>query len=225
MTELKHFKQAQKDLLKAEQLAEEINRLALLLGATPAGLNTTNAQRSVAKAVEELVAAREQAEELGYSSLARALMALGQKKPELRLPDWARIAPAHWVVETGVQKVEHWKNGNIITTHYKVKEVTGIQAQRQLDRLKPYLSEVLESLNWEPAEVENVKEAFLTQSHREFEDGLLNFLRGDTSEEQVEETNQVDPELEAKLEELRTTSQELGEEFDEEATRALLTKV
>jgi len=224
MTELKHFKQAQKDLLKAEQLAEEINRLALLLGVTPAGLNTTNAQRSVAKAVEELVAAREQAEELGYSSLAFALMALGQKKPELRLPDWARFAPAHWVVETGVQNVEHWKNGGRVTTHYKVKEVTAIQAQRQLDRLKPYLSEVLEKLDWDPAEVENVKEAFLTQRHREFEEGLLNFLRGDRTGEQVEETSQTDHELEAKLEELRTTSQELGKEFDEEATRALLTK-
>jgi hypothetical protein len=225
MTELKHFKQAQKDLFKAEQLAEEINRLALLLGATPAGLNTTNAQRSVAKAVEELVEAREQAKELGYSSLAFALMALGQKKPELQLPDWAHYAPAHWVVETGVQHVEHWKNGKLVTTHYKDKEVTAIQAQRQLDRLKPYLSEVLEKLDWDPAEVENVKEVFLTQSHKEFEDGLLNFLRSATSEDQVEETSQTDPELEAKLEELRTTSQELGEEFDEEATRALLAKV
>ena len=224
MTEPKHYRQAFKDLEKAENLAEELNRLALLLGVSPDGLNTPNAQRAVTKAVVELVEARQQAKDNGYSSLAVALKALGQKTPEPELPEWARFAPAHWVVKTGVQHVEHWKHGNIVKTHYKVKEVTAIQAQRQLDRLKPYLSEVLEKLDWEPAEVENVKEAFLTQSHREFEDSLLNFLRGDTSEDQVEETSQTDPEMEANLEELRTTSQELGEKFDEEATRALLTK-
>ena len=87
---------------------------------------------------------------------------------------------------------------------------------------------MLDELEDRPYQQENVKEALMTLSHNDFSDRLFSFLRrdeeGDDDEEVTENTfSQADPELEAKLEELRASSQELGEEFDEEATRALLT--
>lgn len=226
MAEHKHYRQAFKDLEKAENLAEELNRLALLLGTRPDGLNTANAQRAVSKAVEELVEARQQAEDNGYRSLAVALKALGQKTPDLQLPLWAQFAPAHWINETSLEIVEHWRKSKL----YKKKAVTPIQAQKQLDGVKKWIKLVLDELEGRPDQQENVKEAFMSLSYEDFFDRLLSFLRDDPDEEDEEEevtentVSQADPELEAKLEELRTTSQELGEEFDEEATRALLTK-
>lgn len=226
MTELKHFKQAYKDLLKAEQIAEDINRLALLLGAKPDGLNVTNSQRAVAKAVEEHVAARDQAKSLGYASLAFALMALGQKKPVPQLPDWATIFPNHWVMETGLEKTTGWKNGLRVENLYKAKAVTALQAQRKLDRIKPTLLQVLEELNWDPAQVDEVKDAFLTLSAEKFQEELFDFLRNKATGEEEEggeaTATQAETELEAKVEDLRIAAAETGEDFDEDAARCLL---
>jgi hypothetical protein len=86
---------------------------------------------------------------------------------------------------------------------------------------------VLDELEDCPDQQENVKEALMTLSHDDFSNRLFSFLRCDEEgDDEVVMENTVshpDPELEAKLEELRASSQELGEEFDEEATRALLT--
>lgn len=221
MTQSKHYRQALKDLEKAENLAEETNRLALLLGARADGLNVTNAQRTVSKAVEEFVEARQQAKDNGYASLAFALKALGQKTPALRLPEWAQYAPAHWSNETELEHVEHWRKSKL----YKVKAVTPLQAQKQLDSLKPTLKLVLDELDWDPAQLEDVKKALLTLTYKDFQEELFSFLRRTTEEpdevDEAEETtaNQQDPELEASLEELRQT---LGDEFDEDAARCVL---
>jgi len=229
VTEPKHYRQAFKDLEKAENLAEELNRLALLLGVSPGGLNTPNAQRAVSKAVVELVEARQQAKDNGYSSLAVALKALGQKTPDLQLPLWAQFAPAHWTKEASVETIYYWKNGRRVYAPKRNPAVTAVQAQRQLDGVKKWIKLVLDELEGRPDQQENVKEAFMTLSYEDFFDRLLSFLRDDPYEEDEEEevtentVSQADPELEAKLEELRASSQELGEEFDEEATRALLT--
>jgi multidrug efflux pump subunit AcrA (membrane-fusion protein) len=225
MTEPKHYRQAFKDLEKAENLAEELNRLALLLGTRRDGLNTANAQRAVSKAVEELVEARQQAEDNGYRSLAVALKALGQKTPELELPQWAQFAPAHWSNETTLETVEHWRKSKL----YKVKAVTPLQAQRQLDRLKPTIKLVLDELYWDPEEMEEVKKALMKLDYTDFQQELFGFLRRvteagedeETEEATTETSNEPNPELEASLEEMR---QALGEEFDEEAARALLVK-
>ena len=218
MTQAKHYKQALKDLERAENLAEETNRLALLLGAREDGLNVTNAQRTVSKAVEEFVEARQQAKDNGYASLAFALKALGQKTPALRLPEWAQYAPAHWSNETELEHVEHWRKSKL----YKVKAVTPLQAQKQLDSLKPTLKLVLDELDWDPAQLEDVKKALLTLTYKDFQEELFSFLRRTTEEpDEAKETtaNQQDPELEASLEELRQT---LGDEFDEDAARCVL---
>ena len=225
MTEPKHYRQAFKDLEKAENLAEELNRLALLLGTRPDGLNTANAQRAVSKAVEELVEARQQAEDNGYRSLATALKALGQKTPDLQLPEWARFAPAHWSNETELEWVEHWKKSKL----YKKKAVTPLQAQHQLNRLKPTIKLVLDELDWDPEQMEEVKKALMTLGYKDFQHELYDFLRRVTQEGDDDEVNeetaaeQPDLELEAKVEELRAESEKLGLEFDEEVARALLT--
>ena len=223
MTEPKHYRQAFKDLEKAENLAEEVNRLALLLGTRPDGLNTANAQRAVSKAVEELVEARQQAEDNGYRSLAVALKALGQKTPDLQLPEWARFAPAHWSNETELEFVEHWKKSKL----FKKKAVTPLQAQHQLNRLKPTIKHVLDELDWDPEQMEEVKKALMTLGYKDFQHELYDFLRRvtqagedeETEEATTETSNEADPELEASLEEMR---QALGDEFDEEVARALL---
>ena len=225
MTEPKHYRQAFKDLEKAENLAEEVNRLALLLGTRPDGLNTANAQRAVSKAVEELVEARQQAEDNGYRSLAVALKALGQKTPDLQLPEWARFAPAHWTKEASVETIYYWKNGRRVDAPERKAAVTPVQAQRQLDRLKPTLKTVLDELEDRPDQQENVKEALMTLSYDVFQERVFSFLRGEHVDEEGEEettAEQPDLELEAKVEELRAESEKLGLEFDEEVARALL---
>ena len=228
MTEPKHYRQAFKDLEKAENLAEELNRLALLLGVSPDGLNTPNAQRAISKAVVELVEAKQQAKDNGYSSLAVALKALGQKTPDLQLPLWAQFAPAHWTKEASVETIYYWKNGRRVEAPKRNPAVTAVQAQKQLDGIKKRIKLVLDELEGHPDERENVKEALMTLSYDDFSNRLFSFLRCDEEgDDEVVMENTVshpDPELEAKLEELRASSQELGEEFDEEATRALLTK-
>jgi hypothetical protein len=222
VTKPKHYRQAFKDLEKAENLAEETNRLGLLLGVRTDGLNTTNAQRAVSKAVEELVEARQQAKDNGYASLAFALKALGQKTPELQLPEWAQFAPAHWSNETELEYVQHWQKSKL----YKVKAVTPLQAQRQLDRLKPTLKLVLDELDWDPVELELFRRALNTESYLDFQDSLFDFLRSlaeDTEEATTETSNKL-LEFEAKLEELRVESEKLGLEFDEEEAWSLLVK-
>ena len=221
MTEPKHYRQAFKDLEKAENLAEELNRLALLLGTRRDGLNTANAQRAVSKAVLELVEARQQAKDNGYASLAVALKALGQKTPELELPEWALWAPAHWINETELERVEHWRK----TKLYKKKAVTAVQAQKQLEGLQKRIKLVLDELEDRPDQQENVRAALMTLSYEDFSKELLRFLRGDPDEEAEEEettAEQPDLELEAKVEELRAEHKTLGLEFDEEAARAAL---
>lgn len=224
MTEPKHYRQAFKDLEKAENLAEETNRLGLLLGVRTDGLNTTNAQRAVSKAVEELVEARQQAKDNGYASLAFALKALGQKTPEVQLPEWAQYAPPHWSNETELERTDY---SLFKTRYYKVKAVTPLQAQRQLDRLKPTLKLVLDELGWDPEELEKVKRALNTKSYSDFQESLFDFLRSlteDTEKATTETSNEVELEFEAELEELRAESEKLGLEFDEEAALSLLVK-
>lgn len=215
---------AEHELKKNEAYNQETKRLALLLGTRPDGLNTANAIRTVSKAVEELVEARQQAEDNGYRSLAIALKALGQKTPDLQLPEWALFAPAHWTVESGVEKVQHVKNSRTVDSTYKVRGVTPLQAQKQLDRLKPTIKLVLDELDWDPEQIEAVKKALTTMGYTDFQQELFSFLRRVTEMGEGAETetsNEADPELEASLEELR---QALGDEFDEEAARALLVK-
>jgi hypothetical protein len=214
---------AELELKKNEGYNQETNRLGLLLGVSPDGLNTPNAQRAVSKAVLELVEARQQAKDNGYSSLAFALKALGQKTPDLQLPEWALYAPSHWTVEPGVEKVQHVKNSRTVDSTYKVKGVTALQAQHQLNRLKPTIKLVLDELNWDPEETVKVKDALTTLSYTDFQQELFGFLRRVTEkgeDEAVTETgNEADPELEASLEEMR---QALGDEFDEDAARTYL---
>ena len=222
MTQTKHYKQASKDLERADNIAEEMIRLGLMLGVKPGGLNPVNAQRAVSKAVEELVEARETANNNGYDSLGFALKALGQKTPEIQLPDWVQWAPAHWIVEASVETISYWKNGRRVDAPKRKSAVTALQAQKQLDRLKPTIKLVFDELDWKPEELDKVKKAFLTLTFADFQEALFGFLRSDGDEnEDTEEvtTGQKDPELEARLEELK---QSLGVEFDEDAARCLL---
>jgi len=212
---------AELELRKNEGYNQETNRLGLLLGVSPDGLNTPNAQRAVSKAVLELVEARQQAKDNGYASLAVALKALGQKTPELQLPEWALFAPAHWSNETELEHVEHWRKSKL----YKKKAVTPLQAQHQLDRLKPTLKTVLDELEGRPDQQENVRDCLTKLSYTDFQERLFSFLRGEHDDEEVKEettAEQPDLELEAKVEELRAESEKLGLEFDEDATRAYL---
>jgi hypothetical protein len=182
MTEPKHYRQGYKDLDRAEKLADEVTRLGLLLGLRADGLNPANAQRAVSKAVEELLAAQQQAKENGYASLAFALKALGQKKQDLNLPEWAEVFPEHWAHGTETKRVQDgykWKT-------YKVPAVTPLQAQKRLDKLKPTLATVLEELDWNPAEVAKVETAFKTKTYDVFVELLFNFLRGEGEGEEVE---------------------------------------
>ena len=229
MTEVRYYRQAQKDLEKAERLAEEVAELAALLGANADGPNAYNASKAVAKAVRRLLSLEQEAQRLGYKSTALALKALSQVKPAVELPEDFRYYPAHWVREAGVERVEAWKNGRRVDRNYKVTAVTPLQAQGRLDRLAPVLAEVLKEVESRDNRAEllaEVVDAFNTRSYEGFVEQCFDFLRGETpcdDENEVEEVVEAaDDKLEQQLEELRRLAAETGNPFDEEATRCLL---
>jgi hypothetical protein len=229
VTEVRHYKQALKDLEKAERLAEELTELATLLGVKADGPNAYNASKAVAKAVRGLLTLEEEAQRLGYKSPALALKALSQVKPAVELPEVFRYYPAHWVREAGVERVEVWKNGKRVDRNYKVTAVTPLQAQGRLDRLVPVLAEVLkegESLDNHAQLSAEVVDAFNTRSYEDFVEQCFDFLRGETPYDDENEVEKVveatDDKLEQQLEVLRRLAAETGHPFDEEATGCLL---
>ena len=220
----------------ADDLEKENERLrewqATLLELT--GTSRPDHVLSVVQTTAERLAEREAdlqelCEAAGVShkgNLLQKLRALGQKKPELQLPDWATFFPNHWVMETALEKTTGWKNGLRVENLYKAKAVTALQAQRKLDRIKPTLLQVLEELNWDPAQVDEVKDAFLTLSAEKFQEALFDFLRNKATGEEEDggeaTATQAETELEAKVEDLRIAAAETGEDFDEDAARCLL---
>lgn len=218
-----HLKNAFKELETVERHLEELTQLAIELGANQNGLNTYNTVKHLQAVGKELLDARKTAEANGYATLAFALKALGQKTPDIQLPEWALYAPAHWSNEASIETIYYWKNGRKIDAPKRKQAVTPLQAQRQLDRLKPTIKLVLDELYWDPEEMEEVKEALMTLGYTDFQQRLFGFLRQLTEAGEVEDaeevSNEPDPELEASLEEMR---QALGDEFDEDAVRCLL---
>ena len=229
MTEPRHYKKALSDLEKAERLAEEVTDLATQLGVKADGSNIYNASKAVAKAVGELLNLEQEAQRLGYKSVALALKALSQVKPAVELPEVFRYYPTHWVHEAGVERLQVWKDGKRVDRNYRVTAVTPLQAQRKLERLAPVLAAVLreaELLENREEFLTEVVDCFKNQPYDEFADLCYRFLRCDSSDDEESEVEQVveatPDKLEEQLEVVRRLAAETGESFDEEASRCLL---
>jgi hypothetical protein len=193
MTKQKHLAATFKQLERVESNLEALTQLALELGANPVGLHSDNAVKAVLAAGNELLAARAQAEGLGYKSLALALKALSQTKTADELPEVFRYYPEHWVREAGVERVTVWNNGKSSDRNYKVTSVTPLMAQRNLKRLAPVLADVIEEAKTREnpeGELAEVVESFNTDTYEEFAENCFRFLRGRTP---------VDAENEAKV--------------------------
>jgi hypothetical protein len=151
--------------------------LAKKLGIKDDGLNVDNALKSVSRAIDQYVECGELVLQNGYSSLAFALKALGQKKLQKQFPDWCSVYPDHWLQEMELRKEEAWANGRSVARLYKVPEVTHWRTQKNLDSLKPVLLRVFNELDWNPIQLEEVRKAYNSKSYHDFQHKLYDFLR------------------------------------------------
>lgn len=187
----KAFKEAYE---QASRLEESLYSLATKAGASDSGLNHTNAERAVDKALSRLNSYEERAKDLGYTSLGKLLEGVGKTK-QTRLPDLYDTVPPDWVQPARLERV---RNGLKERT-YKVPAVTPKQAQANLKSLRPVLEELYEAWEWEKNPTDDafkaVEDAFVNKPYLTFyrlvQESLFEAKTGlqveDEGEEVVEE--------------------------------------
>jgi hypothetical protein len=119
-----------------------------------------------ATAVEARLAAfaefERKSKELGYTSLAVALKAVGQQK-KTNLPPLYNVAPTQWVQAATLKRVREGLKERV----YKVPEVTPARAQTLLKTVRPLLEQLYEL--WEDeADRAKVEEAYKTLDYDSF---------------------------------------------------------
>ncbi len=134
-----HYREGFKALEQAASVAQSLCEEAIKLGASPTGLNPTNALKAVIKAAHRGLTVDKTARELGYTSVEVALKALGQRK-KTRLPALYDVAPPQWVQPARLERV---RNGLRERT-YKVPAVGPKQAQALLKGVRPLLEQLYE---------------------------------------------------------------------------------
>jgi hypothetical protein len=172
-----------KSLEKIAAYAENLKELAVLAGAKANNLSYHNAMLACEKALNEFINYKKEAEELG-TSLANVLKSYKMShKSSDPVPSEMRYAPPHWISEASVETVKVWKNSKLIDKVYKTREVTAATAQRLRAGLQPQvlsLFTLLEEQNWEEADKDlyrnQVIEAYMTESYREFSEKLIDAL-------------------------------------------------
>jgi len=183
-----HYAAGFKALEQAARHAETLTQVAIELGVPQAGLNVDNAVKSVTKAARAHAEAEDRARELGYTSLATALKALGQKRTFLHVPTELTIAPSHWQAQRHyTSEPIGFVRGQRSERKRLVEEVTAVKAQRMLQQLLPAMNEYCEGATQE--DIDAMKEGFLTQSYKEFSRALFEAvaeLRGREFEEAEE---------------------------------------
>jgi len=194
-----HYAAGFRALEQAAKHAETLTQVAIELGVSPAGLNADNAVRAVVKAARGYTEAEDRARELGYTSLATALKALGQKRTFLHVPTELTIAPSHW--QTPRQYVTEeagFLRGCRVERKRALAAVDAVKAQQMLQRLLPVMDEYCEAADQE--ELQAMKEGFLTQTYQDFSTALYEAvaeLRGREFEDEEETPVQLPPEAAA----------------------------
>jgi hypothetical protein len=237
----KHFGKLREAVVGTQQkldtLEAKVLNLATKAGAKPGGLNLGNALKTLESCVTDRETYETEVKALGYTSLAVALKALGQKTRHLvDLPDALRYAPRHWVYETYYRTEEVWKNGKRVPKKVLERGVNARTAQRQRAGLEQSLQElwylVLTNEDLTQSEkddyLNSVVQSYKTDTYFNFSKRLnseLNTWCGDTEEEE-EETDTVvrqrTEEEQTALNEFRQQCETDGVEYDEEAALHLL---
>jgi len=201
-----HYAAGFRAMEQAAKHAETLTQAAIDLGVPSAGLNVDNAVRSVVKAARSYAEAEDQARELGYTSLATALKALGQKRTFIHVPLELTIAPSHWQAERKyVTEDIGFHRGRRSERKRVIAAIDAVKAQQMLQRLLPVMDEYCEAANEE--ELEDMKKGFHALSYKHFARALYESvaeLRGREFEEEEQEEPQprmstADAELERML--------------------------
>ena len=167
-TDNEFFENTMKDIRHISPVLEGVTHCALELGAEPKGLNLYNAWGKCDKAIRDLQAFIQQAEELGYSSLGHALKALGQYKDKQafdisQLPATFHKVPKLWLV------------GRADTRRTPgFPPLTLRSAIREHKQMIPLLLEA-----WELADEagrDNLLKEYLKNSAEDFKQQLYNFI-------------------------------------------------
>ena len=194
-----HYAAGFRALEQAAKHAETLTQVAIELGVSPAGLNADNAVRAVVKAARGYAEAEDRARELGYTSLATALKALGQKQTFLHIPTELTIAPSHWQAPRRyVTEDAGFLKGRSCQRKRAIAAVDAVKAQQMLQRLLPAMDEYCEAADQE--ELEAMKEGFHTQTYQEFSKALYEAvaeLRGRELEDDGAQPAQLSPEADA----------------------------
>ncbi|QCH15454.1 hypothetical protein CB0101_11440 [Synechococcus sp. CB0101] len=192
-----HYREGFKALEQAAAVAETLCDVAVELGASPTGLNSTNALKAVLKAARRSASLDAKAEDLGYTSVEVALKALGQRRPS-RLPALYDVAPPHWVQPARLQRVRD----GLKERTYKVPAVTPKQAQALLRGVRPLLEQLYEL--WDEDDgFHHVETAYKDLNYedfvREVHLALFEEVTGETSQQLVEDEPTAPPTEEAGL--------------------------
>jgi hypothetical protein len=228
-----------RDLQELQSTFAKVTETAVALGAKPYGLNEKNALLTVLKAAEGYAETEATVKELGYTSLAVALKALGQtNRPLVELPAALRHAPPHWVQETRYESEEYWKDGKRRTRQVLVRGTNARTAQRQRAGLEKDLQELWHLVLTDDSSTQEQKDSYLKQvvecynatTYFDFTQALLeqlNVLNGNDQDdgEVKEETNtttELEPHTREELERFKQQCVENGVEYDEQAALSLL---
>ena len=151
----KEDQKRQKDLQRWSDLATRID--LSLENRSP--YHQATAVEATLEAYAEL---ERKSKELGYTSLAVALKAVGQQK-KTNLPPLYNVPPLQWVTGARLERVREGLKERV----YKVPAVTTKKAQALLKGIRPLLEQLYE-LWGEDVDYTPVEEAYRTQSYKEF---------------------------------------------------------
>lgn len=234
---MKNLDNTVRELQELQSTFAKVAETAVNLGAKPYGLNEKNALLTVLRAAENYAECETEVKALGYTSLAVALKALGQKTRHLvDLPDALRYAPRHWVYESFYRTEEVWKNGKRVPKKVLERGVNARTAQRQRAGLEQSLQElwylVLTNEDLTQSEkddyLNSVVQSYKTDTYFNFSKRLnseLNSWVGDTEEDEEETGTVVQQRTEEEqtaLNEFRQQCEAEGVEYDEGAALVLL---
>jgi hypothetical protein len=181
-----------------ESVNKVLNALveAALKAGAPEGLSPTNALRVLEKVCRDYDAAVTKAKRLGYTSLANALQALGQRGID-NVPSKFKVYPDQWVVQGGLEWREIWFEGKRTMRSYKTKTVTPELAQRQCNQVQPHLSTLLKVLPESQLEdvIKSLYETYKEETYETFVDTVFYMLRLCLSPEDTEDTEVTEAEV------------------------------
>lgn len=197
---MNHFKHAQAELERANQILTDLCQAAVALGLSERGLNTNNAALFCFKALEDYRDLKQLATELG-TTLPKVVQSYRMRNHgEELIPTELRFAPSHWVREATIRKEEYWANGNRKCRVYREKAVSAATAQRLRVGLQQQLIALftmIGEIGWSEAEKQEYTlgliESYKRDSYEVFSSQLakeLWELSTDSDAEPVEDTRE-----------------------------------